>query len=82
LPLEESNLKAANETRQLRKHVMAGFIPAIHALMKLRQKTWMAGSSPAMTKTTYASDYFGPASPPVSNCDLLLGIISLTFFRP
>jgi hypothetical protein len=31
--------------------VMAGLVPAIHALLYSR-KTWMRGSSPRMTKST------------------------------
>jgi hypothetical protein len=29
---------------------MAGFIPAIHAFPNRNKNTWMAGTSPAMTK--------------------------------
>jgi hypothetical protein len=30
--------------------VVAGLVPAIHALAKLKEKTWMPGTSPGMTE--------------------------------
>jgi hypothetical protein len=44
--------------------VMAGFIPAIHVLVKLPlEKAWMAGTSPAMTILRLAGAllHFSPA---------------------
>jgi hypothetical protein len=41
---------------------MAGFIPAIHVLADVAaRKTWMAGTSPAMTKPTclFSRRFFG-----------------------
>jgi hypothetical protein len=36
----------------LASFVMPGLVPGIHVFAKLkRKKTWMAGTSPAMTKT-------------------------------
>src|SRR5258708_850825 len=32
------------------KFVMPGFVPGIHVLAATKRKTWMAGSSPAMTE--------------------------------
>jgi hypothetical protein len=29
---------------------MAGFMPGIHVLQQVQRKSWMAGTSPAMTK--------------------------------
>jgi hypothetical protein len=33
----------------LHRFVMLGLVPGIHVFRLMRRKTWMAGSSPAMT---------------------------------
>jgi hypothetical protein len=35
------------------KLVMPGLVPGIHVLLSWLPKTWMAGTSPAMTKKGY-----------------------------
>jgi hypothetical protein len=34
---------------RLHRFVMPGLVPGIHVFRLMRRKTWMAGSSPAMT---------------------------------
>jgi hypothetical protein len=44
--------KAANESGAFASLVMPGLDPGIHAFAPIKQeKTWMAGTSPAMTKS-------------------------------
>jgi hypothetical protein len=40
----------------LAKLVMPGLVPGIHVLLEQQQKTWMAGTSPAMTKSVDGRD--------------------------
>jgi hypothetical protein len=38
------------------KFVMPGLVPGIHIYVELKQnKTWMAGTSPAMTRVYYSN---------------------------
>jgi hypothetical protein len=37
------------------KFVMPGLVPGIHVFMLATQKTWMAGTSPAMTENQAAN---------------------------
>jgi hypothetical protein len=37
-------------SRAAQKRVMPGLVPGIHALGREQLKTWMAGTSPTMTK--------------------------------
>jgi hypothetical protein len=36
-------------------NVMPGLVPGIHVLLSFEAKTWMAGTSPAMTKKNSVS---------------------------
>jgi hypothetical protein len=48
---ESLTRNAANRIADLSKLVMPGLVPGIHVLSRATaRKTWMAGSSPAMTK--------------------------------
>src|SRR5205814_8265890 len=44
---------AGNEARSCRDFAMPGLVPGIHVLLHLDRKTWMAGTSPAMTETEF-----------------------------
>jgi len=48
---ESLTRKAANNFRRFFEFVMPGLVPGIHVLAAFEaRKTWMAGTSPAMTK--------------------------------
>jgi hypothetical protein len=54
---------------------MPGLVPGIHVLLLFGKKTWMAGTSPAMTNSGAEVYYFTPSNS-TSNISVALGGIT------
>jgi hypothetical protein len=56
---------------------MPGLVPGIHLFFCCdREKTWMAGTSPAMTNYFYAATTRRPGSTISTGCDGLLSMVT------